>query len=178
MNHALNKVYFGAKVVEVVLKGFLVDHMSLSVMVQCFPTCKKETVVDIRQKAAVLARREPETALRYLGSEDLGYEVAANPVGPTSHVWHEEKLWSCRPGHDEKIGSRIPEVGEAGDPRAEQVERAKKRRRADPYFRRERELDVSDVSDEEDADVKVKRIRDAKAAAVQRGVVSEAHHPG
>ena len=65
VSHALNKVFFGELLVTVILSYFAGKNMSLSMMCQTFPNCKKETRQDLRQKAAVEAYRNPAPLVVY-----------------------------------------------------------------------------------------------------------------
>ena len=160
--HALNKVFFGAGLITDILRWFVKWDCSLSAMCQTYPECKKVSRIDFRQRDAVMSYRYPPDKVHRLCNHP-------EPDKRITNVWFEEVLWPITPGDTSKIGDRIPEVGEEGDPRREQEAIAKKRRRTDPYFKRSREMEVSDVSDEDDADEVVGRIREAKAATVARG---------
>ena len=155
--HALNKVWFSASMVEDLLDCFNRWKFSLSAMGQVYPECGAETRVDHRMKDALEKERS--------GTSKIEIQVK----------WFEDTLWPSNPRDGgSKLGSRLAEVGEAGCPRAAQRQKDKYRRMMNhPNLtpmgtRGEKRHVVSDVSDEEDAEVAQRKRRNGKMNAIRR----------
>ena len=155
--HALNKVWFTACLVEDILGCFNRWKFSLSAMGHVYPECGPDTRVDFRMKDALAKERS--------GTSRTEIQLK----------WFEETLWPSNPRDGgSKLGSRLAEVGEAGCPRAAQREKDKYRRMVNhPNLtpmgtRGEKRHVVSDVSDEEDAEVAYRKRRNGKQNAIRR----------
>ena len=164
--HALNKVFFGEMMLRSVLNHFVKKDMSLSAMCQVYPACKKTTRKDFRMEVATEAFRDKPRIHR----DRDGMPAYSSVDRAARNWWFEETVWPYTPREASSGLNRAVEDDEPGNPREEQAETRKKRRRTDPYFREQREYAVSDVSDDDDdADEALRAVRRAKARAVARG---------